>query len=257
MPDVAPQRADPKVAYMPGRWHPVVLVLGLGFSTLLMASFFLEPGSSLWLALDERLFWTLNRTLLWGPWYQELIAVATSPFVDIAGGLSMLGLYLHFAAHRGHTDTTEVTAICLLLLLLILVAVQIAKAIPYDRPSGTLVFTDALRLNGLVTWIHSKDSSRDTFPGDHGTVLLVFAGLTSIYLPRAYAAAAWLLVLIFIFPRLVSGAHWLSDVAVGSVSIAGVVLTATFATPLHRFLLDRLACMARRLHRRPWLPRGA
>lgn len=257
MPDSAAQPQDSNSPLYHGRWHPLILATGLGFSVLLLASFFLEPTRSLWLALDNRVFLVLNQSLAWSPWYRGLIAIATSPLVDVVGGLCMLGLYLHFVLRREHHVSLELTAIGLLMLLLLVVAVQLAKAIPYHRLSGTLVFTDALRLNELVTWIHSKDSSRDTFPGDHGTVLLVFAGMVSIYLPRAYVRAAWMIAAIFVAPRLVSGAHWFSDVAVGSVAIACLVLTVTFATPLHLFLVDRIQRQLLHIIPRRWLPHRA
>ena len=69
-------------------------------------------------------------------------------------------------------------------------------------------------------------------------MLLICAGILTIYLPRAYAVTAWVLAAAFMFPRLVSGAHWFTDDFVGSVAIAGFVLSFALATPLHRVMVD-------------------
>jgi len=230
----------------PGRWHPAALALGCGLSAALLASYFLEPTRSLWLALDQRVFWTLNRSLAWCRAWQVFWAIANSRASDIVAGLLMVGLYAHFMLRRARRATTELIAIGLMLTGLILVAVQIGKAIPYERPSATEVDGGALRLSELVAWIPTKDSSADTFPGDHAMVLFICAGVITFYLPRAYAIAAWVLAAVFMVPRVVSGGHWLTDDVVGSAAIAGAVLSCTFATPLHRITTDVLERVVRR-----------
>ena len=47
-----------------------------------------------------------------------------------------------------------------------------------------------------------------------------------------WSLAAALLVVFFSLPRLIAGAHWLSDILVGGVSIALVTLAFGLYTPL-------------------------
>ncbi len=231
----------------PGNWHPAALALGCSLSVVVFASWFLGPTRYLWLALDEKVFWALNGSLACCRRWQVFWAFANNRAVDIFAALGMIGLYLHFMVRAGHHARDRLLAIGVMLTGLVLVAVQIGKALPITRPSATLIHPSAIRLAELVSWLPTKDSSADTFPGDHAVVLFICAGVITIYLPRVYAAAAWTLAIVFMLPRLVSGAHWLTDDVVGAASLAGFALTCTFATPLHRALTDRIEHLIERL----------
>jgi len=126
-----------------------------------------------------------------------------------------------------------------------------------SRPSPTVVHSDALRLSQLVSWIPTKDISGDGFPGGHAVVLLICAGVITYYLPRAYELAAWVLEVVFTVPRIVSGAHWLTDNLVGSVAVAGFVRSYVLATPLHSIMTDRLERLVYRYRScwRDWINR--
>lgn len=236
--------------YRPGNWHPLALLLGCGLSIAWFASWLFEPGRSLWLALDDGVFRTLNDSLRCCGFWQVFWAIANNRLTDVVAALAMIGLYLHFMWRQDRQGRQRMLSVGILLTLLVLVSVQFGKVLPIERPSPTLVHPDALMLTQLVDWIPTKDSSGDSFPGDHATVLLICAGVITLYLPRAYAIAAWLLAGLFMLPRLVSGAHWFTDDFVGSLAIAGFFLTVVFATPLHRVLTDRLEQVIMRLRRR-------
>jgi membrane-associated phospholipid phosphatase len=231
----------------PAAWRPAVFFFGCGLSIALLVSWFLEPTRSLWLAIDEKVFWTLNRSLAAGNAWQVIWAAVNNRAADVVMALTMIGLFAHFALRKGRNEINATIAVFLMLSGLAIVGVQIGKAVSVDRWSPTLLHPDALRLSELVSWLPTKDNSGDSFPGDHATALLIWAGIVTAYLPRAYAAAAWVLAILFMTPRVVGGAHWLTDDLVGSVAIAGFVLSCVFATPLHSILTERLERMVRRL----------
>ena len=245
------------IRHRPGDWHPAAFVLGCGLSIALLMSWILEPTRSLWLTLDENVFWALNDSLAWGRGWQVFWAVANNRAVDIVAALSVIGLFAVFVLRKGRERTEFFVAVGLLLTILVYSASQIAGAIMISRPSPTVVHSDALRLSQLVSWIPTKDISGDGFPGDHAVVLLICAGVITYYLPRAYALAAWVLAVVFTVPRIVSGAHWLTDDLVGSVAVAGFVLSYVLATPLHSIMTDRLERLVYRYRscRRDWINR--
>jgi membrane-associated phospholipid phosphatase len=222
------------------RWYPAALLLGCSLSAGLLLSWFLEPTRSLWLSIDDRLFWFLNGSLAGGAAWQGFWAAANNRVVDAFSALLMIGLFAHFARLNSGNNKDAIAAVFVLLVGLVIAGVQLGKAMPIDRLSPTLLYPGSLRLSELVYWIPTKDASADSFPGDHATALLIFAGVITLYLPRAYAALAWLIFFVFMTPRLVSGAHWLTDDLVGSVAVAGFVLSVVFATPLHRSVTQRL-----------------
>lgn len=234
------------IRHRPEDWRPAAFVLGCGLSIALLMSWILEPTRSLWLTLDENVFWALNDSLAWGRGWQVFWAAANNRAVDAVAALSMIGLFAVFVLRSGRDRKDFFVAIGLMLTGLLVAAIQIAGAIMVTRLSPTLLLPGALRLSELVSWIPTKDAAGDSFPGDHATVLLICAGVITFYLPRTYAAAAWVLAVVFMIPRLVGGAHWLSDYLVGSAAVAGFVLSYVFATPLHSIMTDRLERLVRR-----------
>jgi membrane-associated phospholipid phosphatase len=102
-----------------------------------------------------------------------------------------------------------------------------------------------------------KDGSSKSFPGDHGTTALLFAA-SFTYL------AGWRLGLLACFyaaflclPRLITGAHWLSDIVVGSGSITLFFMAWAIYTPLFKRVTELFSkgfawiasCLNRAVHR--------
>lgn len=226
-------------------WHPILLVSGCVLSIVYLASWFFEPTRTLWLALDEKFFWFVNGSLERGTAWQGFWAVANNRAIDGVSALCVIGLYVHFVVRKARDRTNFFVAVGLMLTAIVLVGNRISAALPVERKSPTLLHPHALRLTELVSWIPTKDTAGDCFPGDHGMVLLVCAGVITFYLPRAYAVVAWFFAVVFMIPRLIGGAHWLTDDLVGSVAIAGFVLSIVLATPLHAVMvrgLERSVC---------------
>jgi len=231
-------------------FHPTAFFVGCGFNIALLTSWFLEPTRSIWLAVDEYVFWTLNNSLADGRAWQVFWAAANNRATDVVAGLLIIGLFAHFIRHTSRDKTSSVIAIFVMTVVLGILGSQIGKAMPVSRPSGTMVHASALRLSDLVTWMPTKDISGDSFPGDHTTVLLIFAGIVTFYLPRAYAVAAWAIAIVFTAPRIFGGAHWLTDDLVGSVAIAGLVLGCVLATPLQHTMINSLESLIGRIRNR-------
>jgi len=207
----------------------------------------LEPTRSLWLLLDDRVFFALNRSLADHEGWQIFWALTNNRAFDTVSAICVSALFLHYGYGAGRESAVRITSIYLMAIVLVIAGIQIGKALPVDRLSPTLLHAGSLRLSELVTWIPTKDASGDCFPGDHATALLVCAGLISFYFPRSYAVTAWAIAIAFSVPRIVGGAHWLSDDLVGAVAIAGVVLSCVLATPLHAMLTERLRHLADKL----------
>jgi Kdo2-lipid A phosphotransferase len=78
----------------------------------------------------------------------------------------------------------------------------------------------------------TKDDSSKSFPGDHGTTALLFAASFSYLAGWRLGLLASLYAAFLCMPRLITGAHWLSDVIVGSGTITILFLSWAFCTPL-------------------------
>lgn len=231
-------------------WRKTPLILANLIGLLLMLSWLIEPTRGLWLAFDEQLFWAMNRSLEWSEEWRRLWAIANNRAFDLVAAVAMLLLFAHQALLRDRKRLQHYIAVGLLMFTTLLLVMAISKEIPIERPSATAQFPEALRLTQLVPDIPTKDYSSDSFPGDHGLVLLLCAGFAIAYLPRLHGVLALLFMVVFTLPRLMSGAHWVTDEIVGALSIGLIALSWLFATPLHRRLLDWFEQQVKRLFRR-------
>ncbi|MET0084371.1 MAG: phosphatase PAP2 family protein [Sedimenticola sp.] len=219
-------------------WNTTALILCTLLPVLLMASWLVEPTHGLWQALDERVFWAMNNSLADNKSWQAIWAVANNRMFDLVAALSMVALFGHYALFRDRGNLRHYVAVGLVLVCAIVIAALIGtQLIPVERPSATAMFPEALRLSELTPWIKTKDYSGDSFPGDHGVVLMMCAGFLFWHLPRSYGILACIFAVLFTLPRLMSGAHWLTDEIVGAVAVDTLVMGWFFATPLQARLL--------------------
>lgn len=221
-------------------WRLLILACSNIAALLLFASWLFEPTRSLWMDLDTRTFWAMNNSLSWNKSWQTLWAIANNRAFDLVAALSIALIFAHQALWRDRQHLSRYIAIGLMMILTVVLMMQIGKMIPIERPSATVDFPEALRLSQLVPDISTKDLSGDSFPGDHGLVLLLAAGFAVFYLPLPHGLLALFVMVIMTVPRLMSGAHWLTDEIVGATSLGVIALSWLFATPLHRVVLEWL-----------------
>ncbi len=235
-------------------WNPPVLAGAFVTTAVLTLSWFVPgPWRDAWDAVDEAVFFALNGILADNRSMAVFWALANNRAFDLVPAVLFLMLFWRYMAHGGPEEgVLERVAACGLFVAYVVAATQILDQIVLNiaRPSPSLVLEPAHRITEMVPWIRSKDSSLHSFPGDHGTVSIMF----SICLIRCFGRrAVWWgvgLVLLSTLPRMVGGAHWLSDVLVGSLVVALAPLAVAFATPLHAALVGRIAALVRRLT--PW-----
>ena len=225
---------------MPGQWRPLILISTNLFGIALFASWLLEPTRSLWMQLDNWAFWSMNNSLADGNLWRWFWAITNNRMFDLITLGCMLVLYSHYSLRKDRQNLNRYIAVGILMLIAVLVASQIGKAIPIIRPSATNYFPDALRLSHLVPEISTKDISGDTFPGDHGLILLIYAGFVGFFMSRTYGVIASMMMVAFTLPRLMSGAHWLTDEIVGAVALGVITLSWLLATPLHAVTINGL-----------------
>jgi len=205
--------------------------------------------------LDSWFFWQVNGSLKGNPTWQYVMAWANYRAADLLPAISVLLLYLHFCIQaKSFSDTAQRVSHGLTIFVLLLITIVVFKFGVFEgllghfaltdllpRRSATYVFENTIRLDQIFPDINSKITSKDSFPGDHATVMIFFAIFISYYAGRIYGGLCFLLALIFIMPRLIGGAHWLSDILVGSGTIILASSTLYQATPIHKIVTDYLS----------------
>lgn len=228
-------------------------------AALLLGSLSLPPFDGLWQRFDVAVFRLTNESLAWGYPWQVLWALTNHRAFDAVAGSVFLIIFLLFIFRgRGREARCTRLAAGAFIFAWTVMVLDFSSdwVFNFRHPSPTLVFDDALRLSEMIPWIKLKDASGASFPGDHGTALIMFTVMTGFYAGWRLGGVAALAAAFFILPRLMSGAHWFSDVAVGSVSVALVGLALALATPLHALVIRALSSVISRcVALLPWLRR--
>lgn len=195
-------------------------ILGLA----LFFSWYLLPQHGFWYLIDKHIYFFFNHLMQSHFNFAVVVAITNIRGFDTVSILAMGGLYYSYWRQRNSAGKRHMLAIGITMLLTAVVVNQLGHQIPVSHPSPSLTFQQVVRA-GELTGIHTKDGSNDSFPGDHGMMLIIFACFMWRYFGLNAFIKSLFIVILFSLPRLMSGAHWLSDITVGSLSVVLVCVS--------------------------------
>lgn len=235
-------------------WHSKTLILSIILATLILGSWLIDsPLRAAWDMFDAQVFYTLNGSLPDSPNAAILWAALNNRLFDIAAGSLFFILFIHYI--RSAKPEEFFTRACqfAMVALYILFISQLERVVFFNitRISPSLVLEPSYRLSELVPWLPTKDSSGNSFPGDHGMVALMLMAFLWYLGGVRYGILAIIVTVISLTPRLVSGAHWATDIVVGSVSVTLFSVAVAIATPLYTRLTHSLERLIRKYM--PWV----
>ena len=255
-------------ALFQARWNVRQLVLCNLIAFALLAIWAWPMGHALLTQFDEWLFHLLNRPLEQNAMWLNVWTVASMRPFDAIVGLILLMLLIKgnwvFKAIQVRSAIFGFVSILLLLLVIRTLFSKLIDGTPLQHDSPSLVLKDAIRLSDIFPHLEKrwalKDSSGQSFPGDHASVLLIWAFFMTVF-SRTFVQrlVIWALCLLFMMPRLVAGAHWGQDDYIGGVMIALLALGWGYYTPFAavatNFWLKVTAPIFKLLERLPLLNR--
>lgn len=196
---------------------------------VLLGSYFLFPTA--WAEVDKAVFFFFNDRLVPGSTFLTIVAYVNMRAFDIVAFISMGALYFYFFRQMDNAGKRKMIGLGLSMLLIAVFIKQCGNLLPITHKSPSLFFKNVNRLTQL-TDIVTKDASRNSFPGDHGMMLMIFAAYIARYFGRRAFFAAAVIVVVFAMPRIASGAHWFSDIYMGSLAIVCLTLSWVLLTPV-------------------------
>lgn len=198
----------------------------------LFLSWYLPVSHGYWLPLDSTIFHFFNQGLGASRTWAWFLAITNTRAFDACSLLAMGCLMLCYWFSSDAHGKRRIIAIGLTMLLAAVTINQLAQhLLPVKRMSPTLWFKDIYRVGDIISF-PTKDASKASFPGDHGMMLLIFSGFMWRYFGVKALLISLMITVVFAFPRVMIGAHWFSDIAVGSLSAVLIGLPWVLMTPL-------------------------
>ncbi len=198
--------------------------------------------------LDKECFRLLNGWVQDSYLWQTFWAIANHRAADILEDVCFVLFFYLIIKATPKAERTRKMAECAFFLLFCICIILIANELLFrvllhiERKSPTLMLDSFTNLSEKVTWLKVKFKSPKSFPADHATTALSFI-ISFLYLARnnmKITVAAILYGIFLCLPRLVAGAHWLTDVLVGSGSISLIFFSWAFCTPLASTCIQKL-----------------
>ncbi|MGR2740401.1 phosphatase PAP2 family protein [Billgrantia sp. Q4P2] len=195
----------------------------------------LSPGLMFWTELDDAVFFATNG------WLTEdneawvlFVAAVNNRLFDVASLLILLALYLWAMSRDDHGQYRLLRwgGIGITMLLsAVFIAQGVRMVVPYTHPSPTMVYENVNLVTQMVDF-STKDSSGSSFPGDHGINLFLFTAFMWRFAGLRVALVSALFAVLLSAPRILSGAHWFSDVFFAAVAINLIVTPWILLTPV-------------------------
>lgn len=217
---------------------PIILLLNI-LGIALFFSWYLPDNHGPWFALDSAIFFFFNQHLASDPTFLHIVAITNNRAFYGISLIAMGLLYLYFFLKQDAVGRRRLIVTGIVMLLTAVVLNQLGHLLPVKHPSPTLTFDNINRVSEL-TGIKTKDASGDSFPGDHGMMLIIFACFMLRYFNVWAFAIAILITVVFSLPRVMIGAHWFTDIAVGSLSVVLVGASWWLMTPASDALINWL-----------------
>ena len=218
-----------------GFW--VSLLIG----NIILASWLYPPTRECWDAADRTVFFFLNGSIATPSAWSAIWVVLNLRIMDLAPLIFLLPFLLvpDLVIKRDQRIRACFHLLIILLILLVIRTIfkEAVDILEWRGKSPSLTLHPANLLSNMYPSLHPKDMSKDSFPGDHAGVLMAVACFLLLHRMNALVL---MLTFLFVLPRLVSGAHWFSDVAVGGVFIASSSMALGVFTPLPRKWADKL-----------------
>lgn len=221
-------------------------------------------------SLDINFFRAVNGTLKDNYVWASLWAIMSSRFFDFMVAIILTALLIKPNwIYSGKVVRQAFFALLAILILQIIIRIIFTKLIQYmgwQHASPSVVLDSVYRLSEHFAFFEKKleikDSSKRSFPGDHASVLMIWALFLSLFTRKfSQFAIVWIIAIVFMMPRLIAGAHWLSDDYIGGAFLAILALAWGAYTPFAYYASDLLVKITsplfKLLKRIPWINRFA
>jgi membrane-associated phospholipid phosphatase len=214
----------------------------------LLIAFCLSPLQPFWQSIDEKVFLFANISTIDHPLQQAFWALGTTHGADIFIAIFLIGAFLVYIFEDRDEKRMQKLAQLLFtgfwtaatILISKLCISPLLEAVGLARESPSSVYDHSQLLSTVTPWVNVKDIAFNCFPSDHATVIFQWCAFFWFFAGFRKGLLTTIIALAFLLPRIISGAHWICDMIVGSGAITAIVFAWAFL-PLMREKGLRLA----------------
>lgn len=223
-------------------WNLKGLFYSYGIAAVLVVSYIWPLTRAFWDFADAHVAFALNSLVETSPTQQLFWAFMNLRVSDYIAAVVLFTVLATYVVRGAGAPARVRLARAILAGVMLLVLVTVTREFLFkdvSRDSPSLVLEPFTVLSEHVS-LDVKDHSNQSFPGDHATVLATFTFLLWFFAGWRYGLASAVLAVFFVLPRLVSGAHWFTDVTIGGVVTALVTVPLVVHTPAQEYLVSAL-----------------
>ena len=188
-------------------------------TVLLFISFFIEETQNLWLALDYFMFSFFNGLLAYNSFAYIVAFCGQKIFTVMLGLFMVFNCAYYLFAQFNQQEIANRFSHFFAFLTIALICYGISNLFEnVNRQSPSLVVESFLNLKTFSFSFDPKVTSSSSFPSDHGVVAGLFVCFFLIYMRKSWVFCG-ILFLFATMPRIIAGAHWFTDVFLGSLAI--------------------------------------
>jgi len=217
-------------------WNPKLLITLNLLAAILLISWLWPTTRAGWDLIDFSVFTFFNNSLKTGKGWRTFWTIANWREADTPQFILIFSIAFYWIFKQDKTFAKQRIMEYFFFVLLCFFISTILKAtlifLNYHRLSPTIAIDGAFRLTDSIAWLKAKVTSRNAFPGDHGFVLICATVFYWVKGGARLGLISSILLTPFLFPRLVAGAHWATDLLVGSISMSLITISFYFGTPM-------------------------
>lgn len=203
------------------------------FGGLLLVSWLASPTSFVWAELDVKSFFFFNSWIANSYFAQTFWAITNTRMFDLAiFFIMLLPFCIPNQVFKQNDPIQHWIRIAIIMLTMVVLRFAISFVVDSQRLSPSLSIEPANLLHELVPNIDAKDKSHNSFPGDHAAVIFCWLMYLILYAKPRWVLIATPVAIFLTLPRLVSGAHWLTDDIVGGMSLTAFTIGLICYTPI-------------------------
>lgn len=221
------------------QWIIICNILGV----VLFFSWYITHLSGFWFEIDKAIFYTFNQMLTTSKAFMYFVAFINLRAFDIVAFVAMLAIFYSYYRKSNVEGKRWLFCVGVAMIFSAIIMKQFDKMFTFDRISASGYFEQLYHNVSFVSQLSgwpAKDYSASSFPGDHGMMLLIFVAFMWKYIGKSAFFKALAVFIIFSFPRIMGGAHWFTDVFVGSMSFALVILSWILLSPAADIFIEWL-----------------